>query len=85
MRRCSFALLVLGFWGLKTRAMNAVSGRGFQEAAMVDTPEFAVQVTENGQGPVVSLSGDLDLAVAGRFRDAWTAWWVSMSRWISLT
>ena len=30
---------------------------------------FALQVTQNGHGPVVLLAGELDLAAAGQFRE----------------
>src|SRR6478736_5007872 len=36
---------------------------------MVEGPAFALQVTENGHGPVVRLAGELDLASAGQFRE----------------
>jgi len=36
---------------------------------MVVVPGFALQVTENGHGPVVLLTGELDLASAGEFRE----------------
>jgi anti-sigma B factor antagonist len=36
---------------------------------MGGVPEFALQVTENGYGPVVMLAGELDLASSGQFRE----------------
>jgi anti-sigma B factor antagonist len=36
---------------------------------MVEVPEFALQVTHDGQGPVVRVAGELDLASAGQFRE----------------
>jgi anti-sigma B factor antagonist len=36
---------------------------------MVEVPGFALKVTENGHGPVVLLSGELDLGAAGQFRE----------------
>ena len=36
---------------------------------MVEVPGFAVQVTEDGHGPVVHVAGELDLASAGEFRE----------------
>ena len=31
-------------------------------------PDFELRVTQNGQGPVLLLKGELDLATAGEFR-----------------
>ena len=36
---------------------------------MVNAGNFALRVTENGQGPVVLLSGELDIAAAPQLRE----------------
>ena len=35
---------------------------------MVETPEFALRVTENGSGPVVLLAGELDMTTSPQLK-----------------
>jgi anti-sigma B factor antagonist len=42
---------------------------GWIREAVMNSEQFSLRVTENGDGPLVLLAGELDVAVSGQFRE----------------